>query len=378
MLARRRRDRRGNYSALMFTLLEIVVGFGALSVDVSLITMSELQAQATADAAAHAALVAFHQDLNESDAQAAADYIVQVNSVGMGQADLDGPVEIGQWDYLTNSFQAGLVNGQANAARARVSRKGDNAVDLLLAPILGVQDADVDAEAVTAQQMRAIMLVVDMSCSMMFSPGTAVQDSRAGAIAFLDYIMERPQGGDMLGLAMFAKEGTKPASNGALWKTLDQTMDPWIPLARIDLMSASMYLGFDGICNTLYSTNCGTMNAPHPRSSDIGSCTHPGIAIQQAKNQLINKTSDGYFRGMVIMSDGVPTCGTIDTVAAVDASWSEDINIWSIVFYNDTFDSAYMESLVRGIGFSQISPSSADLPAMYEQVAASLPTAFVR
>ena len=55
MFSRKRRERRGNYSALMFSLMEIVVGFGALSVDVSLITMSELQVQATSDAAAHAA-----------------------------------------------------------------------------------------------------------------------------------------------------------------------------------------------------------------------------------------------------------------------------------------------------------------------------------
>lgn len=376
MFARKRRNRRGNYSALMFTLIEIVVGFGALSVDVSLITMSELQVQGTADAAAHAALVVFHENLDEGEAQEAAEYIVDQNAIGMGRGDLD-KVEIGQWDFVTNSFAAGLVDGNGNAARASVSRKEENAVDLLLAPILGVNKASVDAQAVTSQQMRAVMLVIDMSCSMMYSPGQAVQDSRAGAIAFLDYITERPQGGDKFGVAMFAQYGTLSAGNGSPWRTLVPTTEPWVPLDFIASKKSDMYLGLDGICNTLYATNCGTANAPHPRSSDIGEMTYPGIAIEQAKNQLVNKTSDAYFRGMVVMSDGLPNWGTINAVTAVDSAWANDIHVWTIVFHNGSFNATFMASLVRGIGFSQISPSSADLPAMYEQVAASLPTAFV-
>lgn len=377
MIARKRRDRRGNYSALMFSLLQVVVGFGALSVDISLITMADLQAQATSDAAAHAALIAFHEDLKEADADAAAKFIVDHNPVGLGIADLDS-VEIGQWDYATSSFAAGLVDGNGNAARARVSRKGANAVDLLLAPILGVHTANVDGESVTAQQMRAIMLVVDMSCSMMYAPGTAIQDSRAGAIAFLDYIADRPQNGDMFGMAMFAQFGVLPASLGAPWRTLDANTEPWLPLDSIAAQKAVMYAGLDGICNTLYATSCGIAGAPHPRSSDIGEFTYPGIALEQARLQLVNKTSTSYFRGIVFMSDGLPNVGAISAASAVNSAWADDINVWSIVFHNGKFDAAFMNDLVRGIGFSQVSPSSADLPAMYEQVAASLPTAFVR
>lgn len=377
MFSRKRRERRGNYSALMFSLIEIVVGFGALSVDVSLITMSELQVQATADAAAHAALVKFHKTLSTGDAQAAAEFVVSVNSIGMGTGRLDKPVELGNWDYVTRSFLPGLQDGFANAARANVSRSGDNAVDLLLAPILNVRTAEVEGEAVTSQQQRAIMLVVDMSCSMMTDTGQAVKDSRTGAITFLDYMVSHPQGGDKFGMAMFAQYGTKAGSLASPWRTLVASTPPWIPLATIAGNTGALYAGLDGICNTMYSTNCGTVDAPHPRSSDIGSCTYPGIAISQATTQL-KAVGASYFRGIVLMSDGLPNCGTINPIAAADAAWAEDVNIWTIVFHNGTFDASFMASLTRGIGFSQVSPSSADLPEMYRQVAESLPTAFVK
>ena len=61
-----RSERRGNYSMLMGLLVWIVIGFSAFSVDIALITMAELQAQATADAASHAALVAFRENLSIS------------------------------------------------------------------------------------------------------------------------------------------------------------------------------------------------------------------------------------------------------------------------------------------------------------------------
>jgi hypothetical protein len=87
------------------------------------------------------------------------------------------------------------------------------------------------------------------------------------------------------------------------------------------------------------------------------------------------------------MSDGVPNCnasGSWDetsaynrAVAQANAAWSQDIHIWTILFHNGYFDPSFMDDLVRGIGYSQISPNASDLPAMYEEVAKSLPTALV-
>jgi hypothetical protein len=80
---------------------------------------------------------------------------------------------------------------------------------------------------------------------------------------------------------------------------------------------------------------------------------------------------------MLLSSDGLPTCSTYDAVTQANLAWANDIHIWSVVFHNGAFDPAYMESLVRGVGFSQVSPDPADLPVMFEEVAKSLPTTLV-
>jgi hypothetical protein len=137
----------------------------------------------------------------------------------------------------------------------------------------------------------------------------------------------------------------------------------------------------DGKINGLCSTSpvyCPDVSWEAEMPIGIGSCTHPGIAMEQAKNELITRTDQStFFRGMVVMSDGVANCGPISAFTQAEEAWANDINIWSIVFHNGSFNAAYMEGIVRGIGFSQVSPDAADLPLMYETVAKSLPTTLV-
>jgi Flp pilus assembly protein TadG len=379
------RARSGNYSMLMGLILLIVIGFGALSVDVSLITMAKLQAQAAADGASHAALVAYHKNRSTAEGTAAAQFIVNQDQVAMGYSKLaSGSPEYGNWDFhaAVNAFMPGPdENGLFNAVRVKVERTSasGNAVDLLLAPMLGVPTMDVSATSITAQEMRALMMVNDLSCSMMYSPGTAIINSRNADLLFYEFLRDRPQAGDMLGLAMFAQKGTKNASAGAPWATLNPTDPPWIPLQLIKNNDAVFESGINGICNTMYATPCPPSGSdPHPEMWDIGGCTNPGIALNQAVHEITSKTSAPYFRGIVFMSDGLPNCGTAaDAMAAADNAWTNDISVWSILFHNGSFDATFMQEMVRGIGFYQSSPDAAQLPEMYRQVAQSLPTAFV-
>lgn len=385
----KRNQRRGNYSLLMGSMCFIVVGFAAFAVDIGLITMAELQAQATADAASHAALVVFRDayDWSGNPAPAvaagnnAAQFIVAKNKVAMGTAILD-QVQYGNYNFETRLFQGGINQFGANAVRARVSRQGSNTVDLLLAPILGVDHHDVNANAITAQQRRAVMLVQDMSCSMMYGAGVGVLNSRIGATAFMDYLESHPQEGDKIGLAMFASYGvTEPsATNQNGGASNSYTATPWLPLKLIETNAGLIQTRIDGICNTLQSNPCPTPpTAWHPVSSEIGEMTNPAPGMRQAINQLILGSNKTFFRGMVVMSDGVPTAGEGQTgaVNASNAAWAEDIHVWSIVFHNGSFDLSNMQALVRGSGFMQSSTNAGDLAAMFETVARSLPTALV-
>ncbi len=377
---------------LMGGLMFVIVGFAAFAVDIGLITMSELQAQATADAASHAALVMFREthDYGMDPAPAiaagtaAAQWIIDHNDVGLGIANIDaGYPEFGEYDFNTHLFLPGIPdNGGANAVRVQVSRMDDNAVDLLLAPLLGVTSHDVDAEAVTAQQRRAMLLVQDMSCSMMDGsapapggPGSgAIHDAREANRVFLDYLNDRPIDGDMLGIAVFAQHGGREDGT----PTQTRTDTPWAELREIENHYAYLNAKIDGICST--NPAPGAL-CPGPLGGglvpNVGSCTNPGVAMAQATEELVERTDSTFFRGMLVMSDGMPNCTTFNVETEATNAWNNDIHIWTIVFHNGSFDAGYMDALVRGIGFSQVSPDPDDLPIMYEEVAKSLPTTLV-
>jgi Flp pilus assembly protein TadG len=427
-----RRTRRGNYSMLMGVMSLVVVGFGALAVDISLITMAELQAQATSDAASHAALIVYRENSDPSDSNigqaegnAAAGWILTHNKVAMGTAFMEsGYPRYGQWDYVVGAFQYPIgANEAVNAVQVLVSRQGANAVEMLLAPALGYNKHDVTATSITAQQNRAVMLIQDMSCSMMTGwPGdtnAAVEYSRQAMRAFTQYIADRPQSGDMLGLSMFAQMGATEPVGPNPWGTQCGgstsctgtggrpmgTEPPWLPMQNID--STLIFPRIDGICDTdvgVAGDPCVITGQPSPHLmpivgsggyywNDLGGCTNPEIGLLQAIDEILTKTDSTYFRAIVLMSDGVPNCdvnmnfdeGSAMSRAldAADIASANGIHIYTALYHNGYFNSDFMTStdptvgLVRGQGFGLVSPNASDLSAMLVQIAKSFPTAFM-
>lgn len=406
-----RDERRGNYSMLMGSLLVVVVGFSAFSVDISLITMAELQVQSTTDAAAHAALVTFQKNFSVSEGNSAAGFIVNYDKVAMGTATIDpGYPQYGTYDFDLRTFSPGLAaDGSANAVRVKSSRVGGNAVQLLLAPMLGVNKADVTATSISAQETRAVMLVQDMSCSMMDlgwngskyyslnQTSSAVNMGRIANLAFLDYFWTHPQDGDMMGLTMFGEFANVAPTNGAPYGARANSVNqaPWLPLVEVATNYTPIQTGINGICNTFAAQPCPLSGANHPvaykpynqyyqstwpTSWDIGSCTNPDPAMDQAIEQL-KTTDDSYFRGMLFFSDGVPNCGTgfagggsatTRAYARADEAWANDIHIWTVLYHNGSFNPSFMSDLVRGVGYYQGSQNPADLPEMYESVGESI------
>ncbi len=390
-----RANQRGSYAFLSGLMITTLVGLSAFSVDVSLITMAELQAQATADAASHAALVAYRTSGGAAAGQAAglnaATWITGKDKVAMGVANLDS-VDFGSWNYTANAYQT--PSNAVNAARARVSRTqaNGNGVELLLAPILGVTHYDVTAEAITAEQLRAMMLVMDMSCSMM--PGgsalggnTPVNLGRQANMGFYNYMVNNPISGDQIGLSMFAQfantyNGTGGARVNAAIPAPGET--PWLPLTLIAGNQAMIAQRINGICNTgaAYNSQC-VAGANHPTTATLGSSTNHAPAMYQAINELsdVAKVNATYFKGMLVFSDGLPNPGGLapNGVAAANLAWSRDIYIWTVYYAQQAGGVAYMQSLVRGAptAFAQTTQNAADLPALYQAVAKSLPTALV-
>ena len=382
----------------MFTFL----GFAALAVDISLITMSELQAQATADSASHAALVAMRHSIlvdPTEDARAAAAFMVARNQVGLGTADLDA-VRFGAYDRLNDTFCENCSDGYINAVQVELSREGGNAVNLLLAPIFGVMTHDVDADAITAQQERAIMLVQDFSCSMEEGAYPRPIDvSRYANHLFYEYMVRNAQQGDMLGATGYAEwapsEGggraTSVEGSAEYWNA-DAPPDPWGRLTLLDTAANLTYMRdrIAAICSPTHGcpldalTYTTTEMIPPIQDIDaeggIGRCTNPQIGMLQAVKQLAENTDSTYFRGMVVMSDGKFNCqgGNSGAISAANLAYDvHDVSIWTIGYSAGSLDADMMRAITRGFGFFQSSPDVADLPQMYATVAESLPTAIV-
>ncbi|MEZ4239353.1 MAG: TadG family pilus assembly protein [Myxococcota bacterium] len=391
--------RRGNYSPMMGILIFVVIGFGALSVDVSLMTMANLQCQATADAAAHAALVGFSKDRNSGDANAAAAFIVAKDKVALKSATLD-QVQLGQWtfDAATPAFLPESDLTKVNAARARVSRKGPNAVKTLLGGVFGLTQFDVDGVAVAAQRQRAIMLVLDLSCSMMdgdsMSDTSPVAMLRQASDLFYSYVEARPQSGDLFGIATFAEVASRnPDVYGLPWGTNCPAgsavcEEPWLPLG--DIGRPTVQQRIDGICDTAYETPdriCGRTGAVKVQGGflgdpqdDIGTCTAPHHALTQAVNELLDKASPRYYRAILFMSDGLPNCGSqADANAAAFIAGQNDITIYGVTVSKNGNDPDFVQGLVdlgADDGFNQVADDAAALPVMFEEVARRLPTVF--
>ncbi len=397
----KRDSRRGNYSILMGSLVFVIMGFAALSVDIALITLSELQAQAAADSASHAALVAYRQATTRSAGESlglnAASYVVGNSEVGLGTPQMDA-IRFGLFDHQTQVFQFPPPTGNVNAVQVDVSRQGGNAVDLLLAPLLGVNTHSVQATSTTSQQQRAIMLVQDASCSMMGGgAGAAINVARTANTVFLDYLVDFPQDGDMLGIAQYATDAALGLEVGGGRTSIFPAYDtvPWAQLREIEFQEGYLRDRIGGICDTTgWWGRCPAGNA-HPWVWDtwvdgvlyqgIGSLTNPGIAMEQAIGQLRDQTDSTYFRGMVVFSDGFFNWGGSSGLGgngranlAATTAWDEyDINVWTILYSNGGGDAGVMAGLVRGAGFFQNSPNVGDLPTMYEEVARSIPTVLV-
>jgi len=409
-------SRRGNYTLFMGFAVLVVVGFAAIAVDISLISMGSMQSQAAADAASHAALVAHRNDpstdmdARKVTATAAANFFLVRNEVGMGTADLDD-IRFGVYDASTRKFEqdAGL-NGTVNSVEVDISRRGGNAMGLLLAPIIGVNTHELASSATVAQQQRAVMLVQDFSCSMNSGPdaGRAIDISRNASTLFLDYMTDYNQAGDMLGLAGYAEHGVLGppreeedigASIGGasafptLATLIDKLFDrattsvdrPFVELSYVAEEQAYLRSMFKSICSTEHGCpddplTGSTVDTPYPTAAKVGTCTNPAIAMRQALEELTSDADPSYFRAMVVMSDGLFNCaGGINAARAVaDEAYNlHGIHIWTVLLTTGSGSADQMREITRGYGTLSETPEVSELPKIYADIAASLPTAIV-
>ncbi len=361
---------------LMGVFVLVVMGFAALAVDISYITSAEIQAQGAADAASHAALVAYRGNDSVAEGNMAAGWAVGENLVAAQAATIrPGFPNYGIYNHATGVF-CDTCPGFVNAVEVEVAREGGSALELLLAPLIGFNTEDVDGHSITTQQKKAVMVVNDMSCSMMDGNCGAVGCGaihvlRLANLAFLQYFVDHPQEDDRLGLTVFAESSTAPA---------------WGQLVEIASFTPDIVTSMNGLCSTwltwpaLCDVTVGGTGAPMPPPT-IGGCTSPGTGMEGAIVELTNpaKVDGTFYRAMLLFSDGYANCNGSTTRAtdAANTAWANDIHVYAITYSINVGNTTEMESYVRGNGFHIDEADPAQLDDAFRTVAASLPTARV-
>ena len=167
-LRRLTRSERGAVLPLVAVSLPVLLGAGAVGVDIAHISVVRARLQAAADAAARASV---SRIANPQKVEAVAlEYArANMNPGNHGQILQPDDIVIGQWaseDGNAPSFSNAAVR-DANAVRVttRRSASNGNALDLALAPILGVARSDITATAVAAQLSDGSACVLSLADS---------------------------------------------------------------------------------------------------------------------------------------------------------------------------------------------------------------------
>ena len=138
--------RRGAVAVLVATMLVVMVGFMALTVDVGYMYVARAEMQRTADASALAGTSGLMERLAE---QRAHEYGTLNRVVNQQVISSELDVEIGNWDGVAKSFipvpDLGIGGVRQNAVRVRGTRTH---IDLFFAGILGHDTTDVRQSAV--------------------------------------------------------------------------------------------------------------------------------------------------------------------------------------------------------------------------------------
>jgi hypothetical protein len=388
-----RNHRRGNYMMTMGAFLPVLIGFAALSVDISYINMAHTQTQFAADAASHAAFVAFRASGGDvATGTAAANFILDNNLIGGERGQLDD-LQFGVWDFQNHTgFSPG---GLVNSAQARVARSNarNNPLQLFFAPLLlsGHNNLDVIADGVTAGLTREIIIVHDVSGSF---DGLNMTNARNASVAFMDYMNANAFPFDKMGMTLFggripnvddAGQDLYDGNNFPIFTQLTDVQSGGIAVRN--KWAGSTTTGTGKKKKTIYNLDIASkMNtAGNPHGTDAWTSQFRGVTQADAEFGSVRGNRQA-FQAIILISDGLPTCddsgcgstsasdnGKVLTNTAVDNLAADGVHVWTVTFQNGSFDADFMRDLTRGLGKDYVTTNSANLTPIMLEIAASIP-----
>lgn len=143
------RDERGGIAILVALALPVLLGVGALGVDVVSLQFAKTRMQTAVDAAALAGAQALGDQATAR--RTAVDFAAANVPTNYGVVTQDADVEFGAYDPATRTFVASNVNVNALRVTARREPERGNAAPRFLSRIWGAQGATIRVQAIAAR-----------------------------------------------------------------------------------------------------------------------------------------------------------------------------------------------------------------------------------
>ncbi|MEN0068301.1 MAG: vWA domain-containing protein [Myxococcota bacterium] len=375
-----RKGRRGSYATLYAVSAVALVAFGAIAVDLSMLRLADAEIQAVADAAAQAAILELRASNDRTVATTIANNVVSRNRVA-GTTPASEVVEFGVFE--SGVFTVNNVTG--NAVRATV---GVN-LDLPFSSFWGANLYTLRSVATAAVRPIHTLIVMDITNSW---NATEFAGARAGALAVFDHMAAASGQADRIGLVTFhGKHGTE-----------------YTPLTFVDQAVLSGVRADWQILDR--AAKVGAV-VPDPRPAmplefdDEGGTDH-AIGIQMATKMFSELPDPTVYRAMIVITDGSPadvkahltrgkigyaeerwrsefTGATARTKAEIQSdsqsfaktAWDNaEVHTWMVSFKQD---GEWMKQVPHGDGYYIRANSTAELVAIFEDIAESLPITLV-
>ncbi len=331
------RRRQGNYSILLGLIIVVILGFGALAIDIAYMRYAQAQAQDVADAAAQAGVIVLRLTGDEAQAHAAAQAVISANNV-VGQSPDTVSIRFGNWDAETTDYDPScdddcvgstdrscdddcfIYPAQAapNACEAKVTRSGGSAIDYLLARVFGKTSFDVTGKGTAATRSFQILLVLDITGSW---HEDKFADAREAVLLALDMLAESSSGVDEVGMTIFtnryAWEYTpftqlaipgNPDAIRADWEVLNIASKAGVDADHYDGADCQVYphASHPGKNLNDFSDPPGGCYPDMPREYKDESGTDHSTGMYQAEDMFQNSMGGPVYRAMIVITDGKP------------------------------------------------------------------------
>lgn len=431
-----RTGRRGNFLVLFAISASVVLGFGALGIDISYLRNSQMELQNAVDAAAHAAMVSYRQGSSQSEARDVAKLVAANNRVA-GRAVSLGTDDIifGTWDFEGGGFSTSgsFVNAVQVVAR-RTEGSTDGPINYFLGPVIGTDYGEIRAEATGAFRFREMMLVLDTTGSFFRD----IDNGRSAVLGFLDRIYANRLPQDKIGLSIFAQNSQVVTQLQDVQSNYSSIRSSWFGdgdrtyNCRVGsngrttcnyytrtwgLNICFMDQDGDGVADTRSSSGAPTEACMRQKYLDVGqtipniNCydgsaysspkqegTDHSVALQGAIDHILDEGLGGNQKVIVLVSDGRAQCKQPDDSSTqscianrqqlaydqADRAAENNISIFSVMYCSNCDSTqlagyeAYASALVSGVGKAYTTTDSNQLDDILAEIADSLPVALVQ